>query len=77
MRINLKKPQDRFILSKGHGFLGLLCSVKKFIPQKVLNNFQRDEPYNRSSNHDAQYGIETSNGSLGQIILWCRTCNSK
>ena len=73
MRIDLKKPQDRFILSKGHGFLGLLSvlRVKKFIPQKVLNNFQRDgtdiiaHPIMMP-----KYGIETSNGSLGQGLSY-------
>jgi len=27
LKINLKKPADRFILSKGHGFLGLLSAL--------------------------------------------------
>ena len=33
LKINLKKPADRFILSKGHGFLGLLSALycKKYI----------------------------------------------
>jgi transketolase len=69
MKINLKKPKDRFILSKGHGFLGLLSilKIKKFINQRILDDFQRDgtdiiaHPIMRP-----ELGIETSNGSLGQ-----------
>ena len=67
--INLKKPEDRFILSKGHGFLGLLSILHcmKFIKKKDLMTFQKD-----GSNLIAhpivnpELGIESSNGSLGQ-----------
>ena len=36
LNLNLKKPKDRFILSKGHGFLGLLSALhcKNFIKKK-------------------------------------------
>ena len=42
--INLKKPEDRFILSKGHGFLGLLSILycMKFINKNKLMTFQKD-----------------------------------
>ena len=73
MKIDIKNPQDRFILSKGHGFLGLLSilKLKKFITQKTLNDFQRDgtdiiaHPIMRP-----EFGIETSNGSLGQGLSY-------
>jgi len=73
MKINIKKPQDRFILSKGHGFLGLLSilKLKKFITQKILNDFQKDgtdiiaHPIMKP-----ELGIETSNGSLGQGLSY-------
>ncbi len=73
MKINLNKPKDRFILSKGHGFLGLLSilKIKKFISQQTLNNFQKDgtdiiaHPIMKP-----EMGIETSNGSLGQGLSY-------
>lgn len=73
MNINLRNPEDRFILSKGHGFLGLLSvlKLKNYITQKILNNFQQN-------NTDIiahpimmpELGIETSNGSLGQGLSY-------
>ena len=73
MKINLKNPKDRFILSKGHGFLGLLSvlKLKRLIKQKVLDDFQKDgtdiiaHPIMRP-----ELGIETSNGSLGQGLSY-------
>ena len=73
MKINIKNPKDRFILSKGHGFLALLSilKVKRFITQKILNDFQKDgtdiiaHPIMRP-----ELGIETSNGSLGQGLSY-------
>ena len=73
MNIDIKNPKDRFILSKGHGFLGLLSilKVKRFITQKILNDFQKDgtdiiaHPIMRP-----ELGIETSNGSLGQGLSY-------
>lgn len=73
MKIDLKNQQDRFILSKGHGFLGLLSvlKLKKFITQKTLNDFQKDgtdiiaHPIMKP-----ELGIETSNGSLGQGLSY-------
>ena len=73
MNIDMKNPKDRFILSKGHGFLGLLSilKVKRFITQKILNDFKKDgtdiiaHPIMRP-----ELGIETSNGSLGQGLSY-------
>tara|TARA_B100001027_G_C16251559_1_gene324676 strand:+ start:672 stop:1475 length:804 start_codon:yes stop_codon:yes gene_type:complete len=69
MSLNLKKPRDRFILSKGHGFLGLLSALhcKKFISKKELMKFQTNG--SELIAHpivNPKFGIESSNGSLGQ-----------
>lgn len=73
MNINLKNPKDRFILSKGHGFLGLLSVLKskKIISKKILDTFQTDR--SEIIAHpimDPAIGIETSNGSLGQGLSY-------
>ena len=73
MRLDLKKPKDRFILSKGHGFLGLLSvlKTKKIINNKILNSFQTDN--SEIIAHpimNPNIGIETSNGSLGQGLSY-------
>jgi transketolase len=73
LNLNLKNPRDRFILSKGHGFLGLLSTlyVKKIINKKILMSFQQNgseiiaHPIMNPS-----LGIETSNGSLGQGLSY-------
>ena len=69
LNINLKDPKDRFVLSKGHGFLGLLSALycKKFIKKSELLNFQTDgsELIAHPIVND-EIGIESSNGSLGQ-----------
>ena len=72
LNLNLKNPEDRFILSKGHGFLGLLSTlyVKKIISKKILNFFQQNG--SEMIAHPIMnpgLGIETSNGSLGQGLL--------
>lgn len=67
--IKVSKPVDRFILSKGHGFLVLLSTLccKNFIKKRDILQFQKN-----GSNFIAHpimnksIGIETSNGSLGQ-----------
>ena len=69
LNLNLKNPEDRFILSKGHGFLGLLSTlyIKKIISKKILNSFQQNG--SEMIAHpimNPDLGIETSNGSLGQ-----------
>lgn len=73
MKFNLRNPQDRFILSKGHGFLGLLSVLKskRIINNKILNSFQTDN--SEIIAHpimDPSIGIETSNGSLGQGLSY-------
>lgn len=67
--VNLKKPSDRFILSKGHGFLGLLSILycKNFIKKNQLMNFQKNgSEIIAHPIMNSKIGIETSNGSLGQ-----------
>ena len=69
LKINLKKPADRFILSKGHGFLGLLSALycKKYIKRNDMFKFQTNG--SELIAHpivNPKFGIESSNGSLGQ-----------
>lgn len=69
LNIDLKNPKDRFILSKGHGFLGLLSALhgKNFIKKKDLLKFQTNG--SELIAHpivNEKIGIESSNGSLGQ-----------
>lgn len=69
LNINLQNPVDRFILSKGHGFLGLLSALhcKGFIKKEELLKFQTDG--SELIAHpivNSKFGIESSNGSLGQ-----------
>jgi len=73
LKINIKKPRDRFILSKGHGFLGLLTALylKKYIKKNLAYSFQSNgseiiaHPIMNPS-----IGIESSNGSLGQGLSY-------
>lgn len=63
------ETRDRFILSKGHGALGLYSAlyVKGFIPEKIYKTFQTNE--SDLTTHpvlNLELGIESSNGSLGQ-----------
>ena len=68
--IKVSKPLDRFILSKGHGFLALLSVLycKKFIKtKKEFFQFQKNgSEFIAHPIMDKSIGIETSNGSLGQ-----------
>ncbi len=68
--IKINKPFDRFILSKGHGFLALLSILhcKGFIKKKKdLMQFQKNESeFIAHPIMNKSIGIETSNGSLGQ-----------
>lgn len=67
--IKLLKPFDRFILSKGHGFLGLLSTLycKGFIKKREAFTFQKNgSEFIAHPIMDKTKGIETSNGSLGQ-----------
>jgi len=69
IKIDLKNPKDRFILSKGHGFLGLLSILyhMKFMKKKDLMSFQRDgSEIIAHPIENTKLGIESSNGSLGQ-----------
>ena len=73
LNLNLKNPEDRFILSKGHGFLGLLSTlyVKKIISKKILNSFQKNgSEIIAHPIMNPNLGIETSNGSLGQGLSY-------
>ena len=69
LKINLRKPADRFILSKGHGFLGLLSALycKKYLNRNDILKFQTNG--SELIAHpivNPKFGIESSNGSLGQ-----------
>jgi len=69
LKINLKKPADRFILSKGHGFLGLLSALycQGYISKKKIMTFQTNgSEFIAHPIENPQFGIESSNGSLGQ-----------
>jgi transketolase len=73
LNLNLKNPKDRFILSKGHGFLGLLSTlyIKKIISKKILNSFQQNgSEIIAHPIMNPNFGIETSNGSLGQGLSY-------
>lgn len=63
------EDRDRFILSKGHGALGLYTAllVKGFISDEIFQTFQTNE--SDLTTHPVlkmELGIESSNGSLGQ-----------
>ena len=67
--IKISKPLDRFILSKGHGFLALLAVLycKNFIKKKQAFQFQKNgSEFIAHPIMNKSLGIETSNGSLGQ-----------
>lgn len=67
--IKTLKPRDRFILSKGHGFLALLSVLycKNFIKKKEIFKFQQNgSEFIAHPIMNKSIGIETSNGSLGQ-----------
>ena len=63
--------KDKFIMSKGHGVLGLYATLAEFgiLPKDLLNTFQKDgsdliaHPVMKE-----EIGIESSSGSLGQGI---------
>lgn len=72
MRYRVQDPlweeRDRFILSKGHGVLSWYAVLEQvgFIDGEQLCTFQQD--FGDFSSHPVrkqEYGIETSNGSLG------------
>lgn len=65
------EAQDKFILSKGHGVLGLYTALAEFgiITQEQLATFQQDgSDLIAHPVMNASLGIESSSGSLGQGI---------
>lgn len=65
----LWEDRDRFILSKGHGVLGLFSAlvVAGIISEDVYNSFQTNESdLIAHPVMNLNLGIESSNGSLGQ-----------
>ena len=73
LNLNLKNPVDRFILSKGHGFLGLLSALH------CVGYIKKDEAMKFQTNGseliahpimNPEIGIESSNGSLGQGLSY-------
>ena len=73
MNIDVSNPQwenrDRFILSKGHGVLGLYSALVEagVISEEVFEQFKKDDsPLIAHPVMNLELGIESSNGSLGQ-----------
>jgi len=61
--------RDKFILSKGHGVLGLYCTLYEFgiISEDMLRTFQQNgSDLAAHPVMNLELGIESSNGSLGQ-----------
>ena len=72
LKYDIKNPKwekrDRFILSKGHGVLGFYATLYAFgfIGKEELDSFQQDESeFIAHPIMDLDFGIESSNGSLG------------
>ena len=64
----LLEDRDRFILSKGHGVLGFYAALYTFglMGKKQIQSFQQNESeFIAHPIMDLDYGIESSNGSLG------------
>ena len=78
LRIDPKNPRweerDRFVLSKGHGGIGL-CPVLAdlgFFPEEELSTFnQLDSPFGIHPDMHKIPGIEMSTGSLGHGLSVC------
>jgi len=73
LNYNINDPQwedrDRFILSKGHGALGLYAALleSRFISKEIFDSFQtNDSDLTSHPVMNIPLGIESSNGSLGQ-----------
>ena len=68
---DIMKASDKFVLSKGHGVLGLYAALAEFgrMPKALLQTFQQDGSalIAHPVMNDA-LGIESSTGSLGQGI---------
>jgi len=69
---DVMEKEDKFILSKGHGVLGLYATLAEFgIVDKelLLKTFMKDgSDFMIHPVMKAEYGIEVSSGSLGQGI---------
>ena len=63
----LKSKKNFFILSKGHACLALYCVLKemKFITEKTLNTFGKNDSLLMSHSSHKVPGIDLSTGSLG------------
>ena len=73
LNLNLKNPIDRFILSKGHGFLGLLSALHcvGYISKNDAMKFQTNgSELIAHPIMNPEIGIESSNGSLGQGLSY-------
>ena len=69
LNLDFKNPIDRFILSKGHGFLGLLSALHcvGYINKNDAMKFQTNgSELIAHPIMNPEIGIESSNGSLGQ-----------
>ena len=73
MNFHIENPRwedrDRFILSKGHGVLGLYTALAEvgFIDEAEFQTFKKDDSHLISHPvMNLDLGIESSNGSLGQ-----------
>ena len=73
MNMDIDNPRwdqrDRFILSKGHGVLGLYTALVEsgMISEETFLQFKKDDsPLIAHPVMDLDLGIESSNGSLGQ-----------
>jgi transketolase len=73
LQLNFKNPIDRFILSKGHGFLGLLSALHctGYINKSDAMKFQTNgSELIAHPIMNPKLGIESSNGSLGQGLSY-------
>ena len=73
LNLDLKNPIDRFILSKGHGFLGLLSALYcvGYINENDAMKFQTNgSELIAHPIMNPEIGIESSNGSLGQGLSY-------
>ena len=73
LNLDFKNPIDRFILSKGHGFLGLLSALHcvGYINKNDAMKFQTNgSELIAHPIMNPEIGIESSNGSLGQGLSY-------
>ncbi len=73
LSLNFKNPIDRFILSKGHGFLSLLSALHctGYINKNDAMKFQTNgSELIAHPVMNPKIGIESSNGSLGQGLSY-------